>query len=123
MTHLVSFANSLHRSSGDMWKYVVLSFDHVKDHQEPSRFHRSISRPAFSRDRISDLELFDRHAAMVISKLKQRLRQGYAVDFQVRFLYIHHLPIQRHHLESHGKVHARHDHRIPFWKLRPQPLS
>lgn len=49
-----------------------------------TRFHRSISRPAFARDRISDYELFDRHAGAVISQLKQRLRQGHAVDFQVR---------------------------------------
>ena len=48
------------------------------------RFHRSITRPAFSRDRISDYELFDQHAKIVISQLKKRLREGYAVDFQVR---------------------------------------
>ncbi|KAF8636108.1 hypothetical protein AX17_003812 [Amanita inopinata Kibby_2008] len=52
-------------SDGDMWK-----------------FHRSITRPVFTRDRISDYELFDRHAEVVISQLKQRLREGYAVDFQ-----------------------------------------
>ncbi|KAF8332425.1 cytochrome P450 monooxygenase pc-1 [Amanita rubescens] len=52
-------------SDGDMWK-----------------FHRSISRPAFTRDRISDYELFDRHANVVIHQLKQRFGQGYAVNFQ-----------------------------------------
>ncbi|KIL67120.1 hypothetical protein M378DRAFT_23065 [Amanita muscaria Koide BX008] len=52
-------------SDGDMWK-----------------FHRSISRPAFTRERISDYEIFDRHTKMVISQLKNRLKQGYAVDFQ-----------------------------------------
>ncbi|KAF8631752.1 hypothetical protein AX15_002208 [Amanita polypyramis BW_CC] len=52
-------------SDGDMWK-----------------FHRSITRPAFNRDRISDYELFDRHAKIAISQLRQRLREGFAVDFQ-----------------------------------------
>ncbi|KAM6491100.1 cytochrome P450 monooxygenase pc-1 [Amanita muscaria] len=52
-------------SDGEMWK-----------------FHRSITRPAFTRDRISDYELFDRHAMVVISQLKKRLLEGYAVDFQ-----------------------------------------
>ncbi|KAK2461124.1 hypothetical protein APHAL10511_006651 [Amanita phalloides] len=52
-------------SDGDMWK-----------------FHRSMSRPAFVRARISDYEIFDRHANAAISLLKQRLREGYAIDFQ-----------------------------------------
>ncbi|KAF8631756.1 hypothetical protein AX15_002212 [Amanita polypyramis BW_CC] len=52
-------------SDGDMWK-----------------FHRSITRPAFNRDRISDHELFDRHAKVVTSQLRRRLGEGYAVDFQ-----------------------------------------
>lgn len=37
----------------------------------------------FTRERISHFELFDRKAQQVISKLKERLREGYAVDFQV----------------------------------------
>ncbi|KAL9710687.1 hypothetical protein Ac2012v2_006225 [Leucoagaricus gongylophorus] len=52
-------------SDGDMWK-----------------FHRSITRPAFTRDRISDFELFDRHAEVVIHQLKSRFREGQPVDFQ-----------------------------------------
>lgn len=52
-------------SDGDMWK-----------------FHRSITRPAFTRDRISDFELFDRHAEIVVHQLKSRLREGQPVDFQ-----------------------------------------
>ena len=77
---------------GDMWKYVVISHLNSPVHYgkltQYTRFHRSISRPAFARDRISDYELFDRHARVVISQLKQRLCQGHAVDFQVR-LHIH----------------------------------
>ncbi|KXN91429.1 Cytochrome P450 52E1 [Leucoagaricus sp. SymC.cos] len=52
-------------SDGDMWK-----------------FHRSITRPAFTRDRISDFEPFDRHAEVVIHQLKTRLCEGQSVDFQ-----------------------------------------
>ncbi|KAF8722643.1 hypothetical protein AX14_009726 [Amanita brunnescens Koide BX004] len=52
-------------SDGDLWK-----------------FHRSLTRPAFNRDRTSDYEIFDRHAGVVIRQLKQRLHQGFAVDFQ-----------------------------------------
>ena len=48
------------------------------------RFHRSITRPYFTRDRISHFELFDRKAEQVITKLKDRIAQGYAVDMQVR---------------------------------------
>jgi cytochrome P450 len=46
------------------------------------RFHRSIIRPFFSRDRISDFNIFDRHADLVISKLKERFARGIAVDIQ-----------------------------------------
>ncbi|KAJ3507902.1 hypothetical protein NLJ89_g6044 [Agrocybe chaxingu] len=52
-------------SDGEMWK-----------------FHRSITRPMFTRERISHFELFDRKAMQVISKMRERLREGYAVDFQ-----------------------------------------
>ncbi|KAF8554979.1 cytochrome P450 [Imleria badia] len=52
-------------SDGDIWK-----------------FHRSMTRPFFSRDRISDFEIFERHADDAIGQLKARLRQGYPVDFQ-----------------------------------------
>ena len=48
----------------------------------PDIFHRSITRPAFTRDRISDFELFDRHAEIVIHQLKSRFREGQPVDFQ-----------------------------------------
>jgi len=41
-----------------------------------------MTRPFFSKDRITDFELFDRHADHMISKIKERLRQGIAVDIQ-----------------------------------------
>ena len=41
-----------------------------------------MTRPFFSRDRVSDFELFDRHADQVITKMKERLRDDVAVDVQ-----------------------------------------
>lgn len=41
-----------------------------------------MTRPFFSRERISDFELFGRHADDAISKLASRLSEGEAVDFQ-----------------------------------------
>ncbi|KAI0693151.1 cytochrome P450 [Cytidiella melzeri] len=52
-------------SDGEMWK-----------------FHRSMTRPFFSKDRTSHFELFERHADYAIAKIKDRVRDGYAVDFQ-----------------------------------------
>ncbi|EKM59240.1 uncharacterized protein PHACADRAFT_249546 [Phanerochaete carnosa HHB-10118-sp] len=52
-------------SDGDMWK-----------------FHRSMTRPFFTRERISHFDLFDRHAEEAMHKMKARLAEGYAVDFQ-----------------------------------------
>ncbi|KAH7868885.1 cytochrome P450 monooxygenase pc-1 [Lentinula edodes] len=52
-------------SDGDMWK-----------------FHRSMTRPFFSRDKITHFDIFDRHADSAISLMKTRFQAGYAVDFQ-----------------------------------------
>ena len=41
-----------------------------------------MTRPFFSKDRIGDFELFDRHADNAIAKLKARLKDGIAVDIQ-----------------------------------------
>jgi cytochrome P450 len=46
------------------------------------RFHRSITRPFFSKDRVSDFDVFDHHADQVIAKLKVRFEEGIAVDIQ-----------------------------------------
>jgi len=42
-----------------------------------------MTRPFFSKDRISHFEIFDRHAADAIKQVKERMREGYAVDIQV----------------------------------------
>jgi len=46
------------------------------------RSQRAMIRPFFSKDRISDFDLFDRHADQVISKMKERFREGIAVDIE-----------------------------------------
>ncbi|KAF8632403.1 hypothetical protein AX17_004844 [Amanita inopinata Kibby_2008] len=52
-------------SDGDMWK-----------------FHRNMTRPFFTKDRISHFDNFDRHAQDTISQLKSRLNEGFPVDIQ-----------------------------------------
>lgn len=52
-------------ADGDMW-----------------RFHRSMTRPFFSKERISHFDIFDRHADEAISSIVRRHREGYAIDFQ-----------------------------------------
>ncbi|KAI0637982.1 cytochrome P450 monooxygenase pc-2 [Trametes polyzona] len=52
-------------TDGELWKY-----------------HRTMTRPFFSRDRISHFELFDAHAAIAMERMKERLRTGYPIDFQ-----------------------------------------
>ena len=49
----------------------------------PYRFHRGMTRPFFSKDRISHFEIFDRHATDAIKQVKARMSEGYAVDVQV----------------------------------------
>ncbi|KAK0439709.1 cytochrome P450 [Desarmillaria tabescens] len=46
------------------------------------KFHRTMTRPLFNKDRISDFDNFERHAVSTISQIKSRLREGYPVDFQ-----------------------------------------
>ncbi|KAJ8488066.1 hypothetical protein ONZ45_g14090 [Pleurotus djamor] len=52
-------------SDGDRWK-----------------FHRSMTRPFFSKDRISHFDVFDRHADDALNQSKARLAEGYPIDFQ-----------------------------------------
>ncbi|OBZ78435.1 hypothetical protein A0H81_02009 [Grifola frondosa] len=49
------FGTGVFNSDGEMWK-----------------FHRSMTRPFFTRKRISHFEIFDRHADHAISKMKER---------------------------------------------------
>jgi hypothetical protein len=45
-----------------------------------------MTRPFFNKDRISDFDIFERNAVSAITRMKQRLNEGYAVDFQVKSL-------------------------------------
>ena len=42
-----------------------------------------MTRPFFTRDRISHFDLFDRHAEHVVQLIKLRMRDGHTIDFQV----------------------------------------
>lgn len=52
-------------ADGDMWK-----------------FHRSISRPFFNRERVTDFEIFAQHSDAAISLMLSRARAGYPVELQ-----------------------------------------
>lgn len=46
------------------------------------KFHRAMTRPFFTKDKISHFDIFDRHAQDAISQLKARLAEGLPVDIQ-----------------------------------------
>lgn len=46
-----------------------------------------MTRPFFSRDRVSDFYTFERHADLAIKHMKERFRAGYSVDFQVCLIF------------------------------------
>ncbi|KAH9929493.1 cytochrome P450 [Epithele typhae] len=52
-------------ADGDLWK-----------------FHRSMTRPFFSKERITHFDIFDRHALDAIEQMKARCREGFSVDWQ-----------------------------------------
>ncbi|KAG9006477.1 hypothetical protein FRB93_008605 [Tulasnella sp. JGI-2019a] len=52
-------------SDGDTWK-----------------FHRSMTRPFFARNRVTDFDTFDHHAETILKKIKERCQTGMPVDFQ-----------------------------------------
>ncbi|KAJ7853332.1 cytochrome P450 [Mycena olivaceomarginata] len=62
--------------------YSVLGTGVFNSDGEMWKFHRAMTRPFFSRDKISHFDIFDGHAEDVISIIKQRTRAGYSVDFQ-----------------------------------------
>jgi hypothetical protein len=47
------------------------------------RFHRGMTRPFFSRERISHFDIFNRHVDNAIAQAKNRLKEGYPIDLQV----------------------------------------
>ncbi|OCH92181.1 cytochrome P450 monooxygenase pc-2 [Obba rivulosa] len=59
--------NGVFNSDGAIWK-----------------FHRSMARPFFSREKIGHFDMFEHHTEQAIHKMKERFRLGHAVDFQVK---------------------------------------
>ncbi|KAI6033791.1 cytochrome P450 [Pisolithus microcarpus] len=49
---------------------------------ETWKFHRSMTRPFFYKDRISHFDLFEKHTEDALSHAKSRPQEGYPVDFQ-----------------------------------------
>ncbi|KIM42743.1 hypothetical protein M413DRAFT_444410 [Hebeloma cylindrosporum] len=45
-------------------------------------FHRAMTRPFFTRERISDFEIYDRNADLSLQEARKRLSEGYSFDFQ-----------------------------------------
>lgn len=52
-------------SDGDIWK-----------------FHRAMTRPFFTRHRIADFDIFDRHCELTLEKIDERCSTGQPIDFQ-----------------------------------------
>ena len=50
----------------------------------PWRFHRSMSRPFFMRERVQHFQIFDQHANDAVGQIRDRLREGIPIDIQVR---------------------------------------
>ncbi|KAI6117314.1 hypothetical protein EV401DRAFT_1969734 [Pisolithus croceorrhizus] len=48
-----------------------------------TRFHRSMTRPFFNKDRVSHFDTFEKHTEDALSQAKAGLQEGYPVDFQV----------------------------------------
>ncbi|KAF7291833.1 Glycosyltransferase family 39 protein [Mycena chlorophos] len=46
------------------------------------KFHRQMTRPFFTRERITDFDTFDKYATEVLNLAAARLREGYPVDIQ-----------------------------------------
>ncbi|KAJ7667055.1 cytochrome P450 [Mycena rosella] len=63
----------------------LLGFGVFNTDDEMWKFHRSLSRPFLVEvplERISDFEIFDRHAHEALARTKKRLAEGYPIDFQ-----------------------------------------
>jgi len=50
----------------------------------PWKFHRSMSRPFFAKEKIQHFQIFDRHANDAVGQIRDRLREGVPIDIQVR---------------------------------------
>ncbi|KAI0671270.1 cytochrome P450 [Trametes maxima] len=62
--------------------YTLLGHGVFNSDGEMWKFHRTMTRPFFSRDRITHFDIFDRHAEHVLNKISARLHEGVPVDWQ-----------------------------------------
>jgi hypothetical protein len=60
-----------------------------------------MTRPFFIKERVSDFDIFDRHADDAIHQLKARLREGHPVDVQVQLTPYHGPSYAYSHLSVH----------------------
>jgi len=68
-----------HRLMGPLLGHGIFNTDGA-----PWKFHRSMSRPFFAKEKIQHFQIFDRHANDAVSQIKDRLREGVPIDIQVR---------------------------------------
>lgn len=88
------------------------------------KFHRSMTRPFFSKERISHFDNFDRHAMDALKQMKTRLREGYAIDWQVCRTRMARVSTSEHKIHAYWigpcvALHFGFSHRIPIRKGRP----
>lgn len=63
--HYTLLGTGVFNADGDLWK-----------------FHRGMSRPFFSRERIGHFDIFDSHAEHVLDVIETRMKENYAIDWQ-----------------------------------------
>ena len=48
------------------------------------RFHRAMTRPFFTRERISDFDIYERNCDLALDTAKVRTREGFPIEFQAK---------------------------------------
>ncbi|TCD69853.1 hypothetical protein EIP91_005930 [Steccherinum ochraceum] len=76
------FSNFIKGERFRAYVYSVLGTGVFNADGDRWRFHRQMTRPFFSRDRISHFDIFEENAEPAITKMRERFREGHAVDFQ-----------------------------------------
>uniref|UniRef100_A0A8H8CKE8 Cytochrome P450 n=1 Tax=Psilocybe cubensis TaxID=181762 RepID=A0A8H8CKE8_PSICU len=77
------FGTGVFNADGEMWKSVSLQLFLNETMFTPIiRFHRAMTRPFFTKDRISHFDLFARTCDMSLATAKNRLSEGYSIDIQ-----------------------------------------
>jgi hypothetical protein len=82
------FVSTDHHPNSTLWFRGYVEVNHVlhlNTHRFDllTRFHRSITRPFFTKDRVSDFENFERHTQAALKSARARLAEGFPIDFQV----------------------------------------